>query len=807
MPAIPRDLRLAFRAIVARPALALVRVATLAVVVGAAGAVLIVANAALVRPLPYKDPDRLVRLFLQPPATTSFQQSNPLHPLEFLRFREARLASLEAVEGIWARERAVGGDGDPESVPSAAVSAGVFGLVGAAPTIGRTFTNEEAYGSRRVVVLSHGFWTRRFGASQAVLGRTVLIDREPHEIIGVMPEGFEPPFVRSEFWTPLEVRDGNLINPGATFIQTIGRLRPNATAEQAQAELEGMVTALTQEAGTRLIGWHAGVRDLRDAQYGAQTRPLLLLAAAVAALALIAIANLANLTLADILHRRAELAVRSALGAGRMALLWPEVLQSLVLAAAGGILGLGLSMASVPALVALDPANRLAQEALVADWRVMAAIAALAFTVIAAAAVLPAWRVAGKDVAVALAEGGQRTAGARGHERVRAWLVATQTALAMILVSSGALLATAFDRTARSHPGFDAAKVLTAQLRLAESAYPSEARRAEFVERVLERVRSIEGVVNASTTMNLFVPGFTFQTLVHIEGHPTADGQQHTVLFRRVSPGYFATLRIPEIAGRTFDSHDTLASQPVIVISRSFAERFWPGEDPIGKRVRRGTAPAWVTVIGLVGDVQDVGLGQAPEGILYLPYAQNNNVNAPVSLVVRTAGDPRNYAAAVKSAVWQVDPAQPLSSMATLEQFLADSLGPQRFRSVLLGVFGGVGLLLATVGIYAVTTRSIAERTREVGVRLALGGQPRHVWLTLARRTLTSFGVGLAAGLAGAAIAASVLASVFPEVGAVSALHAVPALLLLLGVGGGTALAATRRVTRIDPLRALGSRL
>ena len=400
-----RDLRLALRAIRARPALSIVRVTTLAVVVAAASAVLLVANATLVRPLPFREPDRLVRIYMQPPGTTSFDQANPLHPLVFVRFRERTLTALEGVEGIWARERAVAGDGEPEGLPAAAVSAGLFDLVGAVPLVGRTFTSDEARDARRVVVLSHGFWTRRYGDDRSVVGRTLVIDREPYEVIGVMRQGFQPPFVASEFWTPLEIRDGNLINPGATFVQTIGMLRPGATVEQAQGELQTIVSTLTEREDVRLKGWLNGVRGLREAQYGAQTRPLVLLLAAVAALSLIAIANLANLTLADILHRRNELAIRSALGASRRRLLWPEVMQSLVIATAGGGAGLLAAQAMVPALVALDPANVLPPAALALDWRVAIVAALLAFAVITTAALLPAHRVAGSDVAAALAEG------------------------------------------------------------------------------------------------------------------------------------------------------------------------------------------------------------------------------------------------------------------------------------------------------------------------------------------------------------------------------------------------------------------
>jgi putative ABC transport system permease protein len=808
MATLSRDVRLAIRAILARPALSLIRVLTLVVVIAAASAVLLVANATLLRSLPFGAPQRLVRLYMQPPGTTSFEQANPLQPLVFVRVRERLPGSLEAIEGVWARDRAVAGsdDGTPDSVPSAAVSPGLFGLLGAAPILGRTFTDAEALSAERVVILSHGFWMRRYGGASQAVGSTLIIDRAPHEVIGVMPSGFMPVFVRSEFWTPLEVRDGNLINPGASFIQTVGRLRSGATGEQARAEFHALVAAMARDTDPRLKGWQAGIRDLRDAQYGAQTRPLLLLIAAIVALSFIAAANLTNLTLADVLHRRGELAIRSVLGASTSALVRPELVQCLLLALTGGVFGLWAARLILPAMVSLDPANRGLLEIVVVDWRVVLAVAVLSFGVITTAAVLPARRVAGADVAQALAGADRRTAGKRGDERLRSWLVGTQTALAVVLVSSGALLTAAFDRTARTHPGFDAAHVLTAQLRLPETAYPTAEGRSLFVEQVLARVRGIPHVIDASTTQNLFIPGFTFQTLVHVETRPTPDGQPHTVQFRRVSPGYFRTLRIPELAGRTFDERDTNQGPLTVVVSQSFAQQFWPGEDPVGKRLRRAAAGSPVmTVIGVVGDVRDVGYGQAPQAALYTVYAQGNNATAPISLVVRTSSDPRDLALAVKMAVREVDRAQPLASISTLEQFLADSLGPQRFRSVLLVLFGTVGLVLSGLGIYAVTARSVAERTREVGIRLALGGRPSRVWWTVASRSLRAFGGGLLAGSVGAAAAAALLASIFPEIEAASKLSGVAVLAALAGIGTTTALVAARRVVRVDALGALRS--
>lgn len=796
-----RDLRQAVRTLAARPALSIGRCLTLALVMAAGNAVLVVANAILFRPLPFADSGRLVRVYMQPPGTTAFTDANPLHPLTFLRVRE-RQRSFESIETVWAQERAIGGNGDPESVPSAAVSAGLFRLLGATPVAGRTFTEEEAQAGRRVVVIGHGLWTRRFGANPVVIGTTVIIDREPWEIIGVMGSDFEAVYVRSEFWTPLPIREGNLVNPGATFLQTIGRLKADVAVAQAEAELKSIRTAVESE-NPRLKGWNIRAIDLRAAQFGTQSRALALLLGAVFALALVAAANLANLTLADVLHRRPQLAIRSALGATRTDMIRPEIIQGLIIAAVGATIGMVAAVWTVPLIVALDPSSQLDRVRYALDWRVALGACGLSLIVVGVAAVVPTMRIASTDIAASLADGGRAAIGGRRHERLRQWLVATQTGLALVMVSAGALVGGALDKTARTDPGFDVDNVLTAQLRLSENAYAAEAVRAQFVNAVVDRVRQIPGVVDASTTMNLFIPGFTFQTLVNIEGKPTPDGQPHTVLFRRVSPGYFRTLRIREIAGRTFDSRDVAGGMPTAVVSRSFADRYWPGDDAVGRLIRRIAPAPLTTVIGIVDDVYDVGYGQEPRPTLYLPYAQNSNVAAPVSLVVRTTSDPAAFVAAIKAAVWEIDPAQPLSDVSLLERFLAGSLGPQRLRSVLLAIFAGIGLLIAVIGIYAVTARSVVERTREVGVRLALGGQPRRVWWALAGRALRAFGAGIVAGAGGTLAVAALLAGVFPEIASTPRIYAAPGAGLVLAAGIVTALVASRRVARIDPLKAL----
>ncbi len=386
---------------------------------------------------------------------------------------------------------------------------------------------------------------------------------------------------------------------------------------------------------------------------------------------------------------------------------------------------------------------------------------------------------------------------------MRQGLLAAEAAIAVVLLVSGALLLSGFARTAGIDPGFDPDGLLGAQMRLSASAYPSTAARAAFISRVLERVRSVPGVESVASTLNPFRPGFFFVTLVRIEGRPTPDGQAHTVQFRRISPDYFRTMRIPFVRGRDFRASDAEGAPLVAIVSRSFADRFWPGEDPIDRRIERGAIPQFFTVVGVVDDVSDVGLNQPAAPTFYLSYGQNNVAITPTSLVVRTKGDPMPLAAAVRAAVLSVDPAQPIDNITTVEQFLADSLGPQRFRSTLLLILGLLGLAIAAVGIYGMTARAVGERTRELGVRLALGATPSGVLQLVVRQALGSVVAGLLAGIVLAGFAVTTLRSTLSGLEHAATWTAAPAVAVLAVVALIAAVIPARRVIAMDPTRAL----
>ena len=801
MDSFRRDFRHVVRALAARPTYAIITVTTLAVVIGAATAVLAVVNATLVRPLPFPHADRLVQLFLMPPGESEWTSRNPLSLGVFLRFRQ-NLRLVESVDGLWSRERALGGDGEPETVIAGAVSPGLFALFGGPPLLGRTYSEAEDHANAKVAVLSYALWQRRFGGNASILNTTILIDREPHEVVGVMPPSFATAFTPTDLWTPLNATEAAMTQ-GSTFVQTFARLRPGVTVDHLRAEVRTAMQAVTAEIPKVMSGWSAIAHDLRDAQFRLQRPSVLALLGGVIALVLIACANLVNLTLAQMMSKRPEMAVRAALGGGTAALIRLQMIETLLLAAIGGVTGLLLGTWILPVLLALDPSLARTFGEVGIDWRVQLLTAAIALTVSMIAGVAPLLRELRRDPARAIADGSRRAVGSRRDRKVRTILVATECALAVVLLACSAVLLSAFDRSSQINPGFDPRSVLTAQLRLSATAYPTEAARAALIDRVLERIRSVPGVSSAAATLNRFVPGFFFVTPVYIEGKPTPDGQAHTVQFRRASPGYFATMRIPILRGRDFASSDGVDQPWVAIVSQRFADQHWPGEDPIGRRVRRGTNPRLLTVIGVVGDVSDVGFSQPPAPTLYVSFDQNNVAVTPVSLVVRTHGDPLASTNALRAAVFSADPAQPIDSVGTVEQFLADSLGPQRFRAMLLLLLGGIGLTLAALGIYGITSRAVEERTPELGVRLALGASPAAVARMVVWQVMRVVFAGLGAGAVLMIAAAGVMVEALPNLEHAQRWVSVIALAILALVAAAAAIVPARRAVSLAPTVAL----
>lgn len=796
------DVRVALRSLRARPAYALVAIITLSLVVGAGSAVLAVINATFVRPLPFADETRLVTLFGLPPGSQNVRGGTPLFSGSFVRMRE-RLGTVESVAGIWPRERALMVNGEAETVQTAGVSPDYFQVLGVPLAAGRAFTADEDIAAANVVVVSAAFAQNKMGTPSPV-GRQLVIDGATMDVIGVLPNVSDPSYLSADVFTPLNIHRGNQPVPSSTIVGAVARLRPGATPEQARVEVQQAMKDITTELSSVMKGWSAGAVSMREGLYG-DTRPALtVLFLAICLLTAIACANLANVTLADMSSRRDEITLRTALGATRSALVRLIAAEHMVVALVGGAIGLVVARAALPAILALDTSAAASLGEVNIDWRVQVGALLLALIVSVVSGLLPTLSATRGDLARGLAQSSRRTAGSRRQARTRAVLVAVETTIAAVLLISSALLLTGFSKSSALSPGFDPTNVLGAQLRLPAATYRGHAERAAFVRRVVEEVRAVPGVISAGAAFNAFRSGGGYLTSVVVEGKPTVDGEPRTLQFRRAGPGYFETMRIAVARGRTMTDADVAESQPVVVISRQLGNEFWSGEDPLGRRLARAADPTHpFTVIGIVDDVRDRGLELPTLPTIYLAYGQNTNAAAPISLVVRTSGDSGAYRQAIAQAVHRVDPSLPLSDMTTLESFLSRTLGPSRFRSVLLLTFALLGMALAVVGIYGVTSRGVSERTRELGIRLALGSGRGQLWRMVLRQSLTAVGFGLAVGLPVAALAGLLISRAVPGTTMSDVWMALPAVVVLALAGGVAAAAPTLRATRIDPVVAL----
>ena len=698
------DLTHAWRSLNHRRAYFFTCAATLALVLGANAAIFAVVSATLVRPMPFVAGAPVVNLFMQPPGLTDPSQRNPLQQMDLVRFRE-RARTMTRLEGYYLSDRVVQHGDEPAVVQSASVTPGLLQMLEVPVQTGRTFLPEEEQPGHAVAVITDGYWRRVLGGA-AVLGRPLIIDGQPHAIVGVLGSGFPPSFLNAQIFTPMAPDAAPAGRNPWRSVTTLARLAEGASVAAADSEAAGITRQLAQEFPRTHAGWIAGAQAAREWQYGAVRTPVLMLFGATIFVLLIACANIANLTSAQAAARASDLALRRALGATARDILRLQLAELLIVSLVGLVPGLLIAAAAIPALLALDPAATRAIGAVEIDWRVQLFTAAAALVTALGAALLPAMRTLGGSDARTTVDAGRRTIGSHRATRMRRLLVVTQVALCLSLLMAGAVLVTGLQTVSRTTPGYEPAGVLTGHVRLPETAYSTPASRAAVVDRLLLRIRALPGVTAASTTMNQFVPGFAYQTTFHVEGRPSPDGQPITSHFRRISPDYFKTMRIAELRGRTFGQADAAGQPAVAVISRQLGEQLFPGEDAVGRVLRR-TAPDAppLTIIGIVADARDVSLAQLPEPTLYLPWAQSNNHSIPVGLVIRTTLDPASLIPAVRAAIAEVDPALPLRSAQPLEAFLSDSLAPERFRTTVLGIVAGLGLLLAALGIYGVTYR------------------------------------------------------------------------------------------------------
>jgi putative ABC transport system permease protein len=740
-----RDVTLSIRLLRNNPAYSLTALLTLALGLATTTAMFAVIDATLLRPLPFADPDRLVSLNSLMPGPGGEEIQYALSEIEIVRWRDATKA-LAGIDALQPRSMAMTGAGEPEVVRGAAVTSGLFPTLGVPPARGRLFTADEEARHIPLAVLGDRLWQRRFGASASAIGRSIALDGATYEIVGVMPAGFRPLLDASEVWIPLAPH----VDPAqqsARMTAGVARLRPGATIAQAEAELAATSARLAREFPSGHGKAHPQVTSLRENLFGQQRPALVALGAGVLLLLLLACANVANLTLGHVSGRRAELTMRALLGASRWRLVQQQIVQSLVIATAGGVLGVIVVIWSLPALLALYARDGAAAATIAIDWRVLAFAAAAIAAAGVASGVLPAVRMqraSGQHVG-ALAV--TRVGPGRRERRIRAALVVVQVAMAIALLCAAGTLLVSLERLLAAPRGYDADGVLTLQMLLPPAKYADVRARADVVEKMVARVSAIPGVRSAGTTQTTFMPNESMQTGLYVDGRPADPAAAETANIRHVTAGYFRTLRVPIVDGRPIDDRDRLGTAAVCMVSADFARQFWPRESALGHRIRRSSAAAqWMTIVGVAADVMDAGAGVKAGPTLYVPYLQNNTRTARVTLVVSTHADPLGSATAVRQAIWSIDPDQPVDRVARLADLLVTSAGDQRFRTVLLGLFAISGLLLALVGVYGVAAASVAAQRWEAGVRLALGARPGALVMKMLRDTTASVLAGAALG-------------------------------------------------------------
>jgi putative ABC transport system permease protein len=797
-----RDVRFGLRMLRREPGFTAVAVLTLALGVGANTAIFSVVNAVLLRPLPFKDPERVVLVWLKG-AEAAGGDRVPLSVLDFLDWR-AQTHSFERVAFFSpASFNYVGGD-TPEEVTGAVTSADFFNVFGARAELGRTFLpEEEKPGAARVVVVSHGFWQRRLGADPRAVGREITLDSNPYTVVGVMPAGFDFPREDVELWAAYQIQPPT--RRGPYWLQGVARLREGVTLQQARAELNALPDP--GRANQPPQGERFNVLAVSDYLVGDVRPALLIMLGAVALVLLIAAANVANLSLARAASREKEFSIRAALGAGRARLARQLLTESLLLALTGGALGLLLALWGVKLLLALNPGqiHRLQQATL--DWRVLSFTFAVSLLTGLFFGLAPALQASKPGLNETLKEGGRASTESRGRRRVRGALVVAEMALALMLLIGAGLLVRSFISLRGVDPGVNPAHVVTMQVGLPWTKYGKTEQRLSFYEQLLARVEGVPGVEVAALASSLPPDLETVSDNFSIEGQPPRpDRELPTGDLILVTPDYFRALGVPVLRGRAFTAADREGAPLVCLINQTLAREFFPGEDPLGKRLRQGGTDRptnqFMEIVGVVGDVRYEGLNAKVQPAYYEPFAQT--AWSDMSLVVRSATtDPLALVPAVRGELRALDPGLPLARVRTMDELMTRSVAQPRFRTLLLALFSAMALVLAGVGVYGVVSYTVARRTHEIGVRVALGAQLGDVLRLVVGHGMRLVAGGLLLGLAGALLLTRVMSSLLFGVSATDPLTFVCVPVLLAAVALLACLVPARRATKVDPMVAL----
>ena len=804
------DIRQSFRRLRKQPGFTAVVLITLALGIGANTAIFSVVNTVLLRPLPYKQPGELITIQHHYP---SIDLDAPVSAPGFRAYHDnTRIFDGVAVEASWSAN--LTGVGEPVRLRGGRVSGDYFRTMGVPAAIGRALLPEEDEpGRNHEVVISDGLWKRLFGAERSTVGRTISLNGECYTIVGVMPPSFHDFWSHDvEIWTPLALTPDNFVADNFTneWLNLTARLKPGVTLDQATRDMHAFAEQLKRDnPGSFPDKWTLKVTSLDEITTGDIRPALLVLLGAVGFVLLIACANVANLLLARAAGRTKEVAIRTALGAERWNIIRQLLTESIVLSLIGGAIGLLLAYWSVRALVAVNPSNVPRVDELGLDANV------LLFTVLVSVGtgvlfgVMPALQISKSDLQSTLREGGRSGAGDRGGQRVRRVLVVAEVALALTLLVGAGLLVKSSARLSGVDPGFDPNDVLTFSLSLPEIEYPSDTAINAFYGAVLPAIAQLPGVraVGATSVMP-FGGGWTTGSF-NVEGYqPPPDGNGPWGDIRIISPGFLETLKVPVLAGHVFTEQEARNPRPVAVVDEEFVRRFYKSpSDAIGKRLWRGSptpsdSTRYVTIVGVVGHTKHEGLAAEARVQLYLPYEQRGGMSR-MDIAVRTTGDPARYASSIRGAVRSVDKDEPIANVRTLDDLVSSSMGQRRLSMTLLGVFAGIALLLASVGIYGVMAYSVVQRTREMGLRMALGAKQSDVLALVLRQGMSLVLAGVAIGVVCALAITRVMASQLYSVRPTDPVTFISVALLLATIALVATLLPAWRATLVDPTVAL----
>jgi putative ABC transport system permease protein len=800
-----QDVRYALRRLYKTPAFTVIAVITLALGIGANSAIFSVVNGVLLQPLPYTEADRLVGVYHVSDGHRAVM-SGP-------NFVDAAMhATTLENAAVSRRDRVIlTGEGEPVRLEAAEVSASLFNVLRVGAIRGRTFyADEDTPGKTNVIVLSHALWQQRFGGAEDVTGRRITIDGVPKEVIGVMPAGFSYPAGR-EAWLPIEY-DENFVTKqrGAWQFNVVARLKPGVTPAQSAAEVASIARNLARQYPDANANLEMTTVPLREAMVGDIRASVLVLFGAVGFVLLIACANVANLLLARAASRESEMAVRTALGAGRGRLIRQLLTECVILAVMGGALGLLVAVWGVAFLSGLEPQGIPRLDAVRVDGTVALFTVSLSVLTGLIFGVFPAIQST-RGLAGALKEGGRGAVTTRGGARLRGALVIAELALAVMLLVGAGLLMRSFVRLQAVDPGFHTEQALTFDLTLPDARYAEDAQRVGFFDQLMPKLTALPGVRAAGTVMGLPLSGMQFNISFRIEGRPPVrPADEPSMEIRVASPEYFSTIGIPLKRGRVFTDRDTAGSPSVVLITESAARQFFPNEDPIGRTITLGWGKrdksgvrhaAGGQVVGVVGDVKDAGLSEPNPPQLYMPLGQ-----WPVgsmSVVLKTATPPSSLAEAVRAQVYAVDPNLPVSNVRTLDQIVSRSISQPRFYMLLLTLFAALALALAAIGIFGVLSYAVSQRTREIGIRMALGAEGRSVIALIVRQAMMLVAAGLSAGTIAAVFVAQTMTKMLFSVRPTDPATFAGVAVVLAAVALLASYLPARRATRVDPIVAL----